>query len=466
MSYVAGIVVLGVAGLVLGAMHGGGGDLRSLFLWASAFLIGEVLWLHTPTRKGNVSMASTIHLAVIPLAPLSVVVFAAWAARLFCNLLVQRQPWYKAMFNASQVCLAVFAASWVYGQAALIPGMPLGDGLFGRLFPGLALAFVAYYTVNTGSVSGIIALVARTTWFSAWRENFGYRVEFVSSIALFLLAPVATITYQSVGGAGIILFLLPMLFIRDAGERFIELEAAQRALISSERLAAKGEMAASVGHELNNYLSVLSGNLQMLQRRGDRADKEEVARRLEAISQQAQRMATLSHGLMDFYQLESRPAPTALCELVQETLSFLRPQNRLDGVQLVSEYDPRIGVVTLDAAQIQQVVMNLVLNAADAMRESNAPTQRVFVAARWNASEQAVELVVEDTGPGIPDSIRAHLFEPGFTTKATGHGFGLSTVFRIVSNHRGRIHVERAEPHGARFRVLIPCRREPEVLAA
>ncbi len=465
-SYVVGVVLVGAVALASALLAGWPPDPRSMALWTFSFLVGELLWLQTPTRKGQVSMASTVHLAVIPLAGSAALLPAVWAARLIANLVVQRQSWYKALFNAAQLTAAVGAASLTYHAL----GGPMRDaiegGLVFRLFPALAVSFLVYYAVNIGLVSGILALVSRTGYYTAWRENFGYPVEIVSSIALFLLAPVATITYQAVGGAGIILFFLPMLFIRDACERFIDLDATQRALVSSERVAAKGEMAASVGHELNNYLAVISGNLQMLDMKGERASRDEIGERLGNIAAQVQRMSTLSKGLMDFSQLESRPEPTDLSALVQQSLEFLRPQNRLDGVQIASEYDPRIGHVTVDPAQIQQLIMNLVLNAADAMVESGRLPRRLFISVGWCAAEEEVEILVEDTGPGIPEDERTHIFEPGYTTKKTGHGFGLSTVFRIVSNHSGRIRVEQGDEGGARFRVRLPARREPGVIAA
>jgi signal transduction histidine kinase len=451
-----GVVFIAVMASTLFFLSAPTPDLLTVLFWMAAFLIAEAMSFKTPTGKGNVSMAATIHLATVPLLGFSVLIPAVWGSRLMANLVVQRQAWYKALFNAGQVSLAVILASLSYTALGGAKPVVLDQSSVLRFLPALAAAAVGYYLLNTGLVSGVLALSAGTGYRQAWRENFGYRVEIVSSMALFLLAPVAMIAYQSIGQIGVAVFFLPMLFIRDACERYIALEKTQQALIGSERLAAKGEMAASVGHELNNYLAVLSGNLQLLQlvrENGSAKDKERVGKIFEQIRQ----MTTLSKGLMSFSHLESQVAPTDVCRLVQDTMDFLRPQNRLDGVEINTELDARLGPMVLDPAQIQQVLMNLINNATDAMRELSIPHRRLSVWVRWRSGENLLELGVQDNGPGVPPDRKPRVFEPGYTTKDCGHGFGLSTVFRIVSNHEGSISVEDAPGGGALFRVLIPA---------
>jgi len=409
----------------------------------------------TPTGKGTVSMAATLHMAAIVAQGLTVLLPAIWVSRLVANLIIQRQPWYKAVFNGAQVALAVAAASLTYMYLGGVRPVVLGTGIPTGVIAAWAAAAGAYYVINTGLVSGVIALAANTSFWHAWRENYGYRVEIVSTLALFLLAPVAAVSHQALGLWGLIAFLIPMLFIRDACDRYIILERTQRALIGSERLAAKGEMAASVGHELNNYLAVLTGNLQLMQMiGGDHHEKDK--ERLKNVVEQVKRMSTLSKGLMDFSHLDSKPVPTDLRRLLQDTLDFLGPQNRFDGVDVSLETDPRIGVVSLDPAQIQQVLMNLAMNAADAMGEADTLRSQLRIWARWDAGRTLIELGVEDSGPATPPELRRRLFDPGFTTREAGHGFGLSTVYRIVSNHGGKIAVEDGRNGGTIFRIQLP----------
>jgi signal transduction histidine kinase len=165
-------------------------------------------------------------------------------------------------------------------------------------------------------------------------------------------------------------------------------------------------------------------------------------------------MGVLVKGLMDFSHKELRKQPTRLNDVVRRTVEFIVPQNKYERVAFDLDLAGDLPELNLDPAQIQQVLLNLFSNAADAMHGVEAKERRIVVHTRTRAGE--IELVVEDTGPGIPDSAMKRLFEPSFTTKAEGHGFGLSTCYRIVQNHGGRIAAENNARHGARFIVVLP----------
>ena len=462
-SFITGVVLLTAAVLTYGLTRPSA-HVQILFVWFSAFLIGELMRFRTPTGKGNVSMAITIHLAAVPLVPVASILPAAWLARLVADLVVMRNRWYRGLFNACQVTLAVFAASVVF--RLLFPdfrGVPPTHYL--TLVAVLAAAGLAYAVVNQGLVSGVLSLVSGNRFLTVWRENFGYRVEIASSMALFLLAPVVTLMYQSVGFWSFAAFALPVLFVRDACQRYIELQRAQRALIGSERLAAKGEMAASVAHEINNMLQIISGNVELHLLRARNLTPDERTR-FDRVQDALGKMRELSKGLLDFSYKESKPLPTDVATLVQETVTFVRPQNRFDGMELSSETDERVGNILIDPAQMQQVLTNLLFNAADAMKDAGTLAPRIEVRLGWLNSGSLMELRVSDNGPGIPETVGHMIFEPGYTTKSYGHGFGLSTVFRIVKNHRGTIHVERSVAGGASFVIRIPAEPTQTVLRA
>jgi len=149
-SFIAGVAVLNVAVLVYGTASGPVPSIQLLFVWFCAFLIGEVMRFRTPTGKGNVSMAITLHLAAVPLVPISMLLPAAWLARTTADLIVMRARWYRALFNACQVTLACFAATMVFKCV-----WPLFDGItashYVLLLGALAASWVAY-------ASGIFAL--------------------------------------------------------------------------------------------------------------------------------------------------------------------------------------------------------------------------------------------------------------------------------------------------------------------
>jgi two-component system NtrC family sensor kinase len=109
-----------------------------------------------------------------------------------------------------------------------------------------------------------------------------------------------------------------------------------------------------------------------------------------------------------------------------------------------------------DPGQLQQVLLNLFINAADAMAEAEMPRRVITVSQEYDERARHVNVRVADSGPGIPTSILSKVFEPHFTTKAEGHGFGLSTSYRIVTNHGGQISVDSGPGQGACFTVTLP----------
>jgi two-component system sensor histidine kinase HydH len=112
--------------------------------------------------------------------------------------------------------------------------------------------------------------------------------------------------------------------------------------------------------------------------------------------------------------------------------------------------------VRADPAQLQQVLLNLFVNAADAMGENGNSHKRISVSSEVDERHRSVRMVVTDTGPGIPAKNLLKVFEPSFTTKKDGHGFGLSTSYRIVANHGGTIAAETVPGAGARFTIVLP----------
>jgi signal transduction histidine kinase len=174
------------------------------------------------------------------------------------------------------------------------------------------------------------------------------------------------------------------------------------------------------------------------------------------IFEQASNMGVLVKGLLDFSHKEARKQPTRLNDVVRRTVEFIVPQNKYERISFDLDLAGDLPELNLDPAQIQQVLLNLFSNAADAMHASDAKDLRIAVRTRAKSGGAEVELTVEDSGPGIPPTVMKRLFEPQFTTKAEGHGFGLSTCYRIVQNHGGRIGAENTGRAGARFTVVLP----------
>ena len=251
-------------------------------------------------------------------------------------------------------------------------------------------------------------------------------------------------------------------------ERSRQLSLAQTKLIKSDRLASLGQLSASVAHEINNPISGVL-NLSMLLRRILQEDGippgrvEEFRRYLTQISEETSRVGRIVTDLLAFSRRPSPQSSSAdLNKLVEKTLMLLAHKLELGNVQVDLQLDPALPPVPCDPSQIQQVVINLVMNAAEAMTGGG----RVVVRTRVERHEDTAVFEVTDTGVGIPEKNLSRIFDPFFTTKGEGKGvgLGLSVVYGIVEAHGGSIDVSSQVDRGTTFTVSLPL--HPVVAAA
>jgi two-component system NtrC family sensor kinase len=229
------------------------------------------------------------------------------------------------------------------------------------------------------------------------------------------------------------------------------LHETQNQLAQADKLASIGRLAAGVAHEINNPLTGVLTYATLLKKRmaAEGPDAED----LEVIIRETIRCRSIIRELLDFAR-PTPPArkPTNLNEVVRHSVAVVMTQLRLNQVSLALDLAPDLPLAFADANQIQQVLVNLLLNAADAL---GAGGGEIRIGSK--ASEGFVELVVEDHGEGIPIDLQPHLFEPFFTTKGNkGTGLGLAVSWGIVQSHGGTIAVDSAPGQGARFTVRIP----------
>jgi PAS domain S-box-containing protein len=241
------------------------------------------------------------------------------------------------------------------------------------------------------------------------------------------------------------------------GEDVTEWHRVQRQLLQGEKLAAIGQLAAGVMHEINNPLATISACVAAIEGRlppgAGTAQAEEY---LQTIDREVDRCSRIVDGLLDFSRPKGGPRrPVSLNALVEETLFLLKHHQRFKQLQVVRDLAPGLPDTTASAEQLTQVLMALMLNAVDAMEQGGQLTVRTAVNPA-RADEIVVE--VQDTGIGIPAADQGKIFEPFYTTKPPGRGtgLGLSVCYGIVTDHRGRIEVDSAPGRGATFRVFLP----------
>lgn len=233
----------------------------------------------------------------------------------------------------------------------------------------------------------------------------------------------------------------------------------QEMMVSVDRYYTRGEMAGDIAHEINNYLAVLSGNIELMPLFLKRGDQEKIDKKLELMKTTVDRIARFADGLMDVNQGEAKFVPVDLNQLIQNMLAFLEPQNRFDGIEFVTELSAELPLVELDQNQIQQTLINLIQNAADALVDSQDP-KKIRVCTQRLSPENRVRVAIIDNGPGVNAAFESSLFEKRFTTKRKGHGYGLVTCHRIIDKHSGRIGY--LHDTGAEFFFEIPINHQQD----
>jgi two-component system NtrC family sensor kinase len=228
-------------------------------------------------------------------------------------------------------------------------------------------------------------------------------------------------------------------------------------LIMSEKMIAKGEMAAAIGHELNNYLATISSNAQLLSINVANQQYEKVGPKIDAIISSIDKMKRFTSGLMDFSGLETRKTMHDIGRLIDDVLFFIKPQQKFRGIKIEVDVVPDIPKIEIDVGQIHQVLVNLLVNAADAIRETDAIDGVIKIAC--GHGDGFVVLTVSDNGPGIQPEMHHRIFEPYYTTKKAGHGLGLSTSHRIVNGHKGRLTGNNGTTGGAVFTIELPIKQ-------
>ncbi|HXG12094.1 MAG TPA: PAS domain S-box protein [Gemmataceae bacterium] len=305
---------------------------------------------------------------------------------------------------------------------------------------------------------------------------FGKRVEMTARRADGSEFPVELAVAQ-IGGDGPPLFTA---YIRDLTEQKQTGEALRRTeeqFRQAQKMEAVGRLAGGVAHDFNNLLTVITGYCEVLL--GKVPDDSPLRKPIEAIAKAGNRAATLTRQLLAFSR--KQVLEPKIFDLNAVVTDMNKMFHRLIGedITLKTVLDPRLHLVKADPSQLEQVLMNLVVNARDAMPEGGTltiETHNVEVDDRYARAGSEIKpgsyvmLAVTDTGCGIDEKTKARIFEPFFTTKEVGKGtgLGLATVYGIVKQSGGHIEVESAPGRGTAFRIYLPQAGEaaPEPQAA
>jgi len=239
------------------------------------------------------------------------------------------------------------------------------------------------------------------------------------------------------------------LFEEDVTER----HHLQASLAQSEKMAAVGQLAAGVAHEINNPLTAILANAQLLQRSLPARDKD-LLEMVALIIQASDRATQAVRDLLDFARRERYELlPTDLNETIQRTLALIG--HELGSRRISLQFDPALNLPPINASQdhLQGVWLNLLINAIDAIDRGPG-----VISIRTINAGETVQVLVTDSGAGIPPEKISHIFEPFYTTKEPGRGtgLGLSVCHQIVTRHGGQILVSSKPDRGTTFTVILP----------
>lgn len=242
------------------------------------------------------------------------------------------------------------------------------------------------------------------------------------------------------------------LLLEKTRQAYESLRHTQQQLLQSEKMAAVGQLISGVAHELNNPLTAILGYSQLL--KTDDLSRQRTAEYVEKLHRQAQRTHHIVQSLLSFArQRKPQRAPVNLHQILEDTLILREYDLRLNKIRVHRHFDPNLPVTSADFNQLQQVFLNILNNAMDAIQETGEPGQ-IWIRTEASAGNLRVEFT--DSGAGVQNPHR--IFDPFYTTKPVGKGtgLGLSICYGIVKEHGGDIEAQNSPPRGATFTITLP----------
>jgi two-component system, NtrC family, sensor kinase len=235
----------------------------------------------------------------------------------------------------------------------------------------------------------------------------------------------------------------------DLREYVRQVEESQQALLQAEKMATAGRLSVSIAHEVNNPLQSVQNCLHLAGRKD--LPEEQREEYFELAKSELNRLMSTVQRMLDFYRPGAvSPSEVDIHDLVYYVLNLMSKQLEKQGVQVQTDMPENLPSVIAVGSQVQQVLINLILNSFDAMPQGGE------IQIRARVVKEGVEILLKDSGPGIPADRQAHIFEPFFSTKDGGTGLGLTVSYNIITAHGGTLELVSNNGPGACFRVYLP----------
>lgn len=241
---------------------------------------------------------------------------------------------------------------------------------------------------------------------------------------------------------------------------YVRLRQLQDQTIELEKMATRGEISSKIGHEVNNFMGVVVGNLALLENNLNQKKYDTLDKYIGNINSTIVKIKTFTDSLMDLTPISSKKEILRFDKLLEEVIEFIKPQKRFQDIVIHMRHVSRDIWFEADATQIQQLLYNLFNNAADAMLNSYPRT--ITVDLELTQEPDLFRFRLTDTGVGIEPENLEKAFHEQFTTKATGHGLGLLICGQVITNHSGELDIQSELDQGTTISVLFPQAKKPK----
>lgn len=436
-----------------------------LLFWAIAVIFSESFLIYLPLA-GCLTIATAIDIPIILMfGPALAAIYGVLGA-LSTSLIVRRAS-YRILFNIALYILTMGVSSWVYHS--------LADGVnfvkAPELIPIFLLTILVYFGINTGLLSVAIGLSEGLSPKIVWIKNHSWTIGY-----LFVLAAIGYLMVMvnfTLGKWAILVLLLPVLLTRKVYKQYMQLKKMQDQLIQSERLAAVGQMVAGISHEVDNPVSVIMGYSDYLLKKTP--DDDSRIQDIKVINKEARRCKATIQEFLNFSKPKTMIKTIDVNEAVENVVSLLRHESASRNIEVVLKEAADLPNIRGDMKQLEQVFINVMLNAFQAMSnggrlqistrlaENPHRGERPFIARIWRreSKDDVIKVEFEDTGCGIPKEHLKQLFMPFFTTRSQegGRGLGLFVSHQIVQEHGGSFEIKSELGIGTLVIVNLPFER-------
>lgn len=224
-----------------------------------------------------------------------------------------------------------------------------------------------------------------------------------------------------------------------------------------DKMVTRSEMAGEISHELNNYLSIVLGNLELMGMAIEKGKSDSVGPRMKSMKEGVSRIAKFVEGLMGFTKPGSMPESIDLRSFLESEIFFLKSQPQFENIEFRCDWGGGVPEIEADRNRLQQAFYNLFSNSADAL--AGIPSAKLItVTNRWQPETETVTVTISDNGCGMPDEGYQKVFRQFYTTKGVGHGFGLLAVKGAIKGHGGGVSAAPGPDGGASFTIELPLK--------